>query len=107
VMDGMGIGPTLGPIVGEFIFYAFLVCTKLIAISSLVFYSLGRVRPSLYLWICWGTEYFIFQIFVPSGYYVCGVLLDEFLSIIWDVTKNLKDNEKRKKIIKLFLLFYI
>ena len=81
MMDWTTIRPTLGPIAREFIFYVFLVCTRLIAISSLVFYVLGRVRPPSCLWICWGTEYFIFQIFVPSGYYVYDVLLNGFLSI--------------------------
>ena len=37
----------------------FLVCTRLITISSLVFYVLGRVGPLLCLWLCKGTEYFI------------------------------------------------
>jgi len=66
-MDWTSIGPTLGPIAGEFIYYVFIVCTRLIAISSLAFYVLGHVRPLLCLWICWGTKYFIFQIFVPDG----------------------------------------
>ena len=80
-MDWTSTGPILGPIAEEFIYYVFLVCTRLIVISSLAFYALGCVRPLLCLWMCWGTEYFIFQIFVPSGYYVCGVLLNGFLSI--------------------------
>jgi len=100
-MDWMGIGPTLGPIAGEFSYYVFLVCTKLIAISSLAFYILGHVRPPLCLWICWVTEYFIFQIFVPSGYYVCGVLLNGFLSIyLGRYSENDKKKEKKKALPK-------
>ena len=34
----------------------FLVCTRLITISSPVFYVLGRVGPLLCLRICWSTE---------------------------------------------------
>jgi len=47
-MDWTGIGPTMGPIAGEFICYVFLVCTRPSTISSRVyFFVLGRVGSLL------------------------------------------------------------
>ena len=85
-MDWTGIGPTMRPIVEEFICYAFLIDTRPSTISSLVYFVLGRVGLFYVLWICWGRKYFISQIFVPSGYYVCGILLNGLYLFIWDVT---------------------